>query len=61
MNSIIGSEQGAAIAKKADAEGLPSIDRVEKRTDLPRAELLKLLDPAEVSQLGIKGGTRGGG
>jgi hypothetical protein len=30
-------------------------------TDLPRDELAKLLDPAELAKGGIKGGTSGGG
>jgi hypothetical protein len=30
-------------------------------TDLPREELKKLLDPAELTSGGIKGGTSGGG
>ena len=30
-------------------------------TDLSREELLKLLDPAELTKGGIKGGTSGGG
>jgi hypothetical protein len=33
----------------------------EKMTDLPREELAKLLDPAELARGGIKGGTSGGG
>ena len=33
----------------------------EKLTDLPRAELRKLLDPTELTQGGIKGGSSGGG
>ena len=30
-------------------------------TDLPAAELARLLDPAELAKGGIKGGTSGGG
>ncbi len=30
-------------------------------TDLPREELQRLLDPAELTTGGIKGGTSGGG
>ena len=61
LNSLIGYEKGAAIAKKAYAEGKPIIDMAEKLTDLPRAELRKLLDPTELTQGGIKGGSSGGG
>jgi fumarate hydratase class II len=61
LNSIIGYEKGAAIAKKAYAEGKPIIDMAEKLTDLPRAELQKLLDPTELTLGGIKGGSSGGG
>ena len=61
LNSIIGYEKGAAIAKKAYAEGKPILEMAEKLTDLPRAELQKLLDPAELTQGGIKGGAGGGG
>jgi hypothetical protein len=32
-----------------------------KHTDLPRAELDRLLDPTELTRGGIKGGTSGGG
>jgi fumarate hydratase class II len=61
LNSLIGYEKGAAIAKKAYAEGKPIIDMAEKLTDLPRAELRKLLDPTELTKGGIKGGSSGGG
>ena len=60
LNSIIGYEKGAAIAKKAYAEGKPILEMAEKLTDLPRAELQKLLDPAGLTQGGIKGGGGGG-
>jgi fumarate hydratase class II len=61
LNPVIGYEQGAAIAKKAYAEGRPILEIAEKMTDLPREELKKLLDPAELTTGGIKGGTSGGG
>jgi fumarate hydratase class II len=61
LNSVIGYDKGAAIAKKAYAEGKPILEMAEKLTDLPRAELQKLLDPAELTKGGIKGGTSGGG
>jgi fumarate hydratase class II len=61
LNPVIGYEKGAAIAKKAYAEGRPILDVAEKMTDRPRAELAKLLDPAELTTGGIKGGSSGGG
>ncbi|MBS0577749.1 MAG: class II fumarate hydratase [Proteobacteria bacterium] len=61
LNPVIGYEKGAAIAKKAYAEGKPVLEVAEKMTDLPREELKKLLDPAELTTGGIKGGTSGGG
>jgi fumarate hydratase, class II len=61
LNPLIGYEKGAAIAKKAYAEGRPILEMAEKMTNLPREELAKLLDPAELARGGIKGGTSGGG
>ncbi len=61
LNPVIGYEKGAAIAKKAYAEGRPIRDVAAKMTDLPREELERLLDPAELTRGGIKGGGGGGG
>jgi fumarate hydratase class II len=61
LNPVIGYEKGAAIAKKAYAEGKPIREVAEKMTDLPREELARLLDPADLARGGIKGGTSGGG
>ena len=61
LNPVIGYEKGAAIAKKAYAEGKPLREVAQKMTDLPREELARLLDPAELTRGGIKGGTSGGG
>jgi fumarate hydratase class II len=61
LNPVIGYEKGAAIAKKAYAEGVPVLQMAQKLTDLPVEQLRKLLDPAELTQGGIKGGTSGGG
>ncbi|HEY1492825.1 MAG TPA: class II fumarate hydratase [Steroidobacteraceae bacterium] len=61
LNPVIGYEKGAAIAKKAYAEGRPVLEVAEELTDLSRAELQKLLDPAELTTGGIKGGSSGGG
>jgi fumarate hydratase, class II len=61
LNPVIGYEQGAAIAKKAYAQGRPIREVAEQETRLSREELGKLLDPSELTRGGIKGGTGGGG
>jgi fumarate hydratase class II len=61
LNPVIGYEKGAAIAKKAYAEGRPIREVAAAMTDLPPEELARLLDPAELASGGIKGGTGGGG
>ncbi|HKD53520.1 MAG TPA: class II fumarate hydratase [Steroidobacteraceae bacterium] len=61
LNPVIGYERGAAIAKKAYAEGRPVLDVAAEVTKLPREQLAKLLDPAELTTGGIKGGGGGGG
>ncbi|MEJ1960692.1 MAG: class II fumarate hydratase [Gammaproteobacteria bacterium] len=61
LNSVIGYDKGAAIAKQAYKEGKPIRDVAAQMTDLPREELARLLDPAELTRGGIKGGTSGGG
>jgi fumarate hydratase class II len=55
MNSIIGYEKGAAIAKQAYKEGRPIRDVAKEQTDLSDAELDRLLDAAELTKGGIKG------
>jgi len=61
LNPVIGYEKGAAIAKKAYAEGKPILEVAARNTDLSLAQLQLLLDPAELTRGGIKGGTSGGG
>ena len=61
LNPVIGYEKGAAIAKKAYAQGKPILAVAAEMTDLARDELAALLDPAELARGGIKGGTSGGG
>ena len=61
LNPVIGYEQGAAIAKRAYAEGRPIREVAAAMTELPAEELARLLDPAELAKGGIKGGTSGGG
>ncbi len=55
LNPVIGYEKGAAIAKKAYAEGRPLREVAAEMTDLDAAELDRLLDPAELTRGGIKG------
>ncbi len=53
LNHVIGYEKGAAIAKKAYAEGRPVLDVAKEETDLTEQELKNLLDPAKLTQGGI--------
>ena len=53
LNRVIGYEKGAAIAKKAYAEGRPVLDVAKEETALSEEELKKLLDPAKLTQGGI--------
>jgi fumarate hydratase class II len=55
LNPIIGYEKGAAIAKKAYAEGRPILDVAAQMTHLESAELRRLLDPLALTSGGIKG------
>jgi fumarate hydratase, class II len=61
LNPVIGYEKGAAIAKQAYAQGRPIREVALENTTLSREELSKLLDPAELTQGGIKGGGGSGG
>ena len=51
---------GAAIAKKAYAQGLPIREMAQQMTDLTPEQLARLLDPLELTRGGIKGGSGGG-
>jgi fumarate hydratase class II len=53
LNREIGYEKGAAIAKKAYAEGRSVIDVATEMTDLSESELKKSLDPEKLTQGGI--------
>jgi len=55
LNPIIGYEKGAAIAKKAYAEGRPILDVAAEMTDLSIDELRRMLDPLALTAGGIKG------
>src|ERR1700681_3308836 len=60
LNPVIGYEKGAAIAKQAYAQGRPIREVALENTQLSREELAKLLDPAQLTRGGIKGGGGGG-
>lgn len=49
LNAIIGYEHAAAIAKKAYKEGRAIIDVAEEDTNINRAELERLLNPAKLT------------
>jgi len=59
LNSVIGYEQGAAIAKQAYREGRSVLEVAKEQTRLSDAELRELLDPAALTDGGIVAG--GGG
>ena len=54
LNAVIGYEKGAAIAKKAYAEGRSVKEVAKEMTELSDEELDRLLDPAELTKGGIK-------
>jgi fumarate hydratase class II len=54
MNPVIGYEKGAAIAKKAYAESREIREVAREMTDLTESELDRLLDPAALTEGGIK-------
>ena len=54
LNPVIGYEKGAAVAKQAYKEGRPVKDVARELTDLSDAELDRLLDPAALTEGGIK-------
>jgi fumarate hydratase class II len=54
LNPVIGYETGAAVAKKAYKEGRPVKDVAREMTDLTDEELDRLLDPAALTDGGIK-------
>ncbi|WP_251976525.1 class II fumarate hydratase [Salinicola avicenniae] len=53
LNSVIGYNAAAAVAKKAYQAGRPIIDVAEEETALSREELERLLDPARLTEGGI--------
>ena len=53
LNPVIGYEAAAEIAKEAYRKRQPVIDVAEKMTDIPRARLEKLLNPAKLTKGGL--------
>ncbi len=53
LNPIIGYEQAAKIAKSAYQQGRAIIDVAEEMTDIPRAELEKILEPKQLAEGGV--------
>jgi fumarate hydratase, class II len=53
LNPVIGYEKGAAIAKKAYAEGRPILDVAQEMTQLSKDELRRLLDPMVLTEGGV--------
>ena len=54
LNPVIGYELGAAVAKKAYADGRPVKDVAREMTELTDDELDRLLDPSSLTEGGIK-------
>jgi fumarate hydratase class II len=55
LNPLIGYAKAAEIAKAAYQQGRPILDVAAEMTDISLAELSRLLDPASLTQGGIKG------
>lgn len=53
LNSVIGYELGAKVAKRAYAEGRPVLDVAEEMTDVERSELERIMDPRALTRGGI--------
>jgi fumarate hydratase class II len=53
LNSVVGYEQGAQIAKQAYAEGRPVREVAKELTHLSDEEIARLLDPAALTRGGI--------
>ena len=53
LNREIGYVKAAEIAKKAYKENKPIIDVAEAETNIPRARLVKLLDPKKLTKGGL--------
>lgn len=53
LNPLLGYGRAAEIAKQAYASGRDIIDVAEEMSDIPRAELERLLDPAKLAEGGL--------
>jgi len=53
LNRVIGYEKGAAIAKRAYAEGRPVLEVAVEMTGMPEEQLQSLLDPLALTRGGI--------
>ena len=60
LNPIIGYDKAAKVAKQAYAEERRVVDVASELTELSVDELNRLLDPATLTEVGIKGGGGGG-
>jgi fumarate hydratase class II len=60
LNPVIGYEKAAAIAKKAYRERRPVFEVALEDSGLDAAELRRLLDPAALTEGGIRSGTGSG-
>ncbi len=54
LNAVIGYEKGAQIAKRAYGEGRPVLEVAREMTELCEDELARLLDPAGLTEGGIR-------
>ncbi|MGI9302298.1 MAG: class II fumarate hydratase [Gammaproteobacteria bacterium] len=54
LNAVIGYEKGAAIAKRAYAEGRPVMEVAREMSGLSEKELERLLDPSKLTEGGIQ-------
>jgi fumarate hydratase class II len=55
LNTVIGYDNGAAIAKRAIAEGRSVLEVAREMTNLPAEQLAQLLDPAALTKGGLPG------
>jgi fumarate hydratase class II len=60
LNPVVGYLKAAEIAKKAYREGRPVLAVAAEMTDLPPEELARLLNPASLTEGGIREGISGG-
>jgi len=61
LNPVLGYEKGAALAKRAYAEGLTLFEVALEDTDLDESTLRRLLDPSALARGGLQPGMTGSG